>query len=593
MSATLSSVEQKVYKKVMASKKKAMTQQQIETAIPGLSKKDCHSAINKILGLKLFTASKNSKGELVFHGVAVEDARKQNTLTTEQQYVLQIVDKAGNTGISKPSIANQVNTEIMARMQVFRALESLEKVGLVKTFKSVNAPTMPLYILAHLKPPEDMAGGIWFDESKEYDSVFVDTLRGVVLNFIQLKTFPQRKAANDAISKLCSNPIYPISQTAALPTPSLILSHLQKNKVTSAPLTVKNVMEICRALELDGLIEMIKPVGGVSVDQTFDSDSDEEPVLKRSRKNKRDDDDDDMDPEERERRERKEREKMKAKLKEAKREKQRKERAREREKEKERKRREKEKERKRKEKERERKRKAKDKERARKEKDKRKKKRVVSSDLDDSDEELREVDEPKSRRKKRALSDESDLSTSSSSSSDSDSDSDSDMSVSSVDSDDLDNGTVSLKPQSSAAAINLANPFFSDTGRQTLIDLSDQAVLYRALSRLTIALGQTQAPCGTCPQFNFCEEGGPVNADSCSYFTDWLSGTGGGWTADVKAEKAKKAAEEEQARRRAAAAANGETYVEEPLANGDEVYEEDGEYDHYDAPMDEGEEGYY
>lgn len=67
----------------------AMTQLQIETAIPGLSKKDCHTAINKILGLvrnhlagtcadpqKLFTASKNSKSELVFHGVAVEDARK-------------------------------------------------------------------------------------------------------------------------------------------------------------------------------------------------------------------------------------------------------------------------------------------------------------------------------------------------------------------------------------------------------------------------------------------------------------------------------------------------------------------------------------
>ncbi len=90
-------------------------------------------------------------------------------------------------GISKPSIANQVNADVMARMLVFRALESLEKVGLVKTFKSVNAPTMPLYILAHLKPPEDMAGGIWFDESKEYDSVFVDTLRGVVLNFIQQK----------------------------------------------------------------------------------------------------------------------------------------------------------------------------------------------------------------------------------------------------------------------------------------------------------------------------------------------------------------------------------------------------------------------
>lgn len=65
--STLSSVEQKVYKKVMASKKKvrdafgllenapanrqAMTQSQIEIAIPGLSKKDCMVAINKIIGV--------------------------------------------------------------------------------------------------------------------------------------------------------------------------------------------------------------------------------------------------------------------------------------------------------------------------------------------------------------------------------------------------------------------------------------------------------------------------------------------------------------------------------------------------------------
>lgn len=46
---------------------------------------------------------------------------------------------------------------------------------------------MPLYILAHLKPPEDIAGGIWFDESKEYDSVFVDSLRMVVYKFVQQK----------------------------------------------------------------------------------------------------------------------------------------------------------------------------------------------------------------------------------------------------------------------------------------------------------------------------------------------------------------------------------------------------------------------
>jgi DNA-directed RNA polymerase III subunit RPC6 len=132
-----------------------------------------------------------------------------------------------------------------------------------------------------------------------------------------------------------------------------------------------------------------------------------------------------------------------------------------------------------------------------------------------------------------------------------------------------------------------SNPFFSADGRQTLIDLSDQAVVYRAVRRLAIPLGQNQASCGTCPQFNFCEQDGPVNPDGCQYITDWLAGTAGGWTADVKAEKAKKAAEEEKERRKAAAEAAGEEYVENPDANGEmDELEEMAEEDYKDADAD-------
>ncbi|KAF2493916.1 RNA polymerase Rpc34 [Lophium mytilinum] len=38
-----------------------------------------------------------------------------------------------------------------------------------------------------------------------------------------------------------------------------------------------------------------------------------------------------------------------------------------------------------------------------------------------------------------------------------------------------------------------------------------------------IANGFTEAPCGRCPVFSQCEEGGPVNATSCVYFTEWLA----------------------------------------------------------------------
>ena len=35
--------------------------------------------------------------------------------------------------------------------------------------------------------------------------------------------------------------------------------------------------------------------------------------------------------------------------------------------------------------------------------------------------------------------------------------------------------------------------------------------------------GLTEAPCGRCPVFAFCEEGGPVSAATCPYFQEWLA----------------------------------------------------------------------
>lgn len=35
--------------------------------------------------------------------------------------------------------------------------------------------------------------------------------------------------------------------------------------------------------------------------------------------------------------------------------------------------------------------------------------------------------------------------------------------------------------------------------------------------------GLVEAPCGRCPVFDLCEEGGPVNARTCTYFQEWLA----------------------------------------------------------------------
>lgn len=34
--------------------------------------------------------------------------------------------------------------------------------------------------------------------------------------------------------------------------------------------------------------------------------------------------------------------------------------------------------------------------------------------------------------------------------------------------------------------------------------------------------GMTDVPCGRCPVFSLCHEGGPVSAENCEYFEDWF-----------------------------------------------------------------------
>ena len=43
------------------------------------------------------------------------------------------------------------------------------------------------------------------------------------------------------------------------------------------------------------------------------------------------------------------------------------------------------------------------------------------------------------------------------------------------------------------------------------------------LDGVQVENGLTEAPCGRCPVFDLCEEGGPVNARTCTYFQDWLN----------------------------------------------------------------------
>jgi len=152
------------------------------------------------------------------------------------------------------------------------------------------------------------------------------------------------------------------------------------------------------------------------------------------------------------------------------------------------------------------------------------------------------------KRKRRASTASSSSSSSSSSDSDSDSDSDSSSesdSASSIDSDDIDDADFDTsKSKRKARIVNLDLAQDAAFGAADVTSLDDPHVVYRAISKYRLPLGQDQVPCGKCPQFTFCEEKGPVNPDDCPYFDDWLLDINGGW--DEEGRKRFKPMEEEE-----------------------------------------------
>src|SRR5712671_5569361 len=59
-----------------------------------------------------------------------------------------------------------------------------------------------------------------------------------------------------------------------------------------------------------------------------------------------------------------------------------------------------------------------------------------------------------------------------------------------------------------------------------LTSLDDKALgsayLYRTVRQERVTLGWSEAPCGSCPVFDFCKEGGPVGPSGCEYYGEWL-----------------------------------------------------------------------
>ncbi|TFY71775.1 hypothetical protein EVG20_g1229 [Dentipellis fragilis] len=505
---------------------KPISQKEVDAIVPDAAARV--SAINFLLGAGMLKLMKDGS-KLLYRAVQKGEMDIKKGLSGEENMVLGHIQAAANQGAVYflrlfPVVS--LNTCIppgiwtkhlkaktdLHQTVIDRCLKSLVQKQLIKAVKGVDKNrTRKIYMMAHLEPSVELTGGPWYTDS-ELDTEFIKLLCSACLRFIKDRSFPKQKNSDDVPAS--SLPLYSISDAPAYPTATQITGFLSKSKITETQLTEDHVEMLLNVLILDGDVEKIPAFAAAMWDSNAIADDasgsgsgseDEDDKRKakskkrkgskesssKSKKRKRskesDDESDALDAESTSKSK-----KSKSKGKKRKRDDSDDESASEAE-----------------------------------AKKKKKKRKVDKSDGSgsesgsDEDSDARSKKKTKSKKKSKSKSRHSKSSDESGESdfdSGSDSGSDSDTSrrkrskSKSTSRSKSKSKSSKLRARSSSPDASMGNDAFTGS-----------AYVYRAIRQERVALGWSEAPCGRCLVFDFCKDGGPVNAKECEYYGEWLT----------------------------------------------------------------------
>ncbi|KZT22961.1 hypothetical protein NEOLEDRAFT_1137326 [Neolentinus lepideus HHB14362 ss-1] len=480
----LHALERKLHQAAVSSPNHTLSQKDVDALAPDPPSRT--DAINFLLKTGMLRLMKEPKGGNAYRAVLKKELDVKKDMSGEEAMVLSHIQAAGNEGIWTKHI--KAKTELHQTV-LDRCLKSLVQKKIIKPEKSVKYPTRKMYMLAHLEPSVELTGGPWYTDN-ELDTEFIKLLCSACLRFIRDRTFPKTKTQGT------SQPLYPISNAPAYPSAGQIQQFLSKSKITETQLSVEHVDMLLNVLVLDGEIEKLPAFAGALWesrvdDMKEDSGSESEDEVKRKKRKRMDkeeserkrkkkrkaesESEDDSGSEERESKRKRKKSKSKASSGES----------------------------------------ESDSEEDRR---KKKKKRKVNKESDEEDKSESDSEEEQSKSKsksKRRKRDNKKRRRDDSDDSDSESENASDSSSTSRKRKWSRSKSKSRASTKSKRSSSPALPVTDDT-------LEGIAYVYRAVRQEKVSLGLSQAPCGRCPQFDFCKDGGPVNPKECVYYGEWL-----------------------------------------------------------------------
>lgn len=112
------------------------------------------------------------------------EADKLRRLTPDERLLYHHIDQVQAEGIWSKALRAKTN---VTQQVLTKCLKSLESKDLVQSVMSVKFPNRKMYLLKHLRPSEDIAGGPWQSEG-DFDTALIDTISAIIAQHIENET---------------------------------------------------------------------------------------------------------------------------------------------------------------------------------------------------------------------------------------------------------------------------------------------------------------------------------------------------------------------------------------------------------------------
>ncbi|KAJ4332545.1 34-kDa subunit of RNA polymerase III (C) [Didymella glomerata] len=112
------------------------------------------------------------------------EADKLRRLTPDERLLYHHIDQVQAEGIWSKALRARTN---VTQQVLTKCLKSLESKDLVQSVMSVKFPNRKMYLLKHLRPSEDIAGGPWQSEG-DFDTALIEAISQIVAQYIENET---------------------------------------------------------------------------------------------------------------------------------------------------------------------------------------------------------------------------------------------------------------------------------------------------------------------------------------------------------------------------------------------------------------------